>query len=145
MAEDVLWRFGHALRAAINTRSVEALSPLIADDVDWSVFGPVDMFPFLGQRRGKAAVLDVCRQAADHITVKQCERESAIFDAKGSGALILRFTVATTEDAARSISLRLANFARFENGLLAQLRVVIDSFDLVEQTLGREIHLPRFA
>ena len=31
---------------------------LIDDDVDWAIYGPIDMFPFLGARQGKAAVLE---------------------------------------------------------------------------------------
>lgn len=146
MAEDILWRFGRALQLAVNERRIEVLAPLIDENVDWSIFGPVDMFPFLGPRQGKEAVLEVCRQISDQLTVTQCERESAIYDqGGGAGALILRLTVATNDQTARPISLRLANFARFANDRLTNLRAVIDTFDLVEQTLGHEIHLPRFA
>ena len=42
----------------------------IADDVDWLVQGPVDVFAFLGQRHGKAAVLEgygeIARQTSRH-------------------------------------------------------------------------------
>jgi ketosteroid isomerase-like protein len=39
-------------------RDIDRVMSLVADDVDWLVQGPVDIFAFLGQRRGKAAVLD---------------------------------------------------------------------------------------
>jgi hypothetical protein len=48
-------------------------------------------------------------------------------------------------DANRAISLRLAHFAHFKDGQLRRLRVLVDSADLVEQALGRPIHLPRIA
>jgi hypothetical protein len=38
---------------------------------------------------------------------------------------------------------RLAHFAQFKDGRLRSIRVVVDSFDLVEQVLGRPIHLPK--
>jgi hypothetical protein len=43
----------------------------------------------------------------------------------------------------RLMNLRLAQFVRFQDGILVSLRAVIDTFDLVEQALGRSIHLPR--
>ena len=43
------------------------------------------------------------------------------------------------------ISIRIAIFATFDAGRLTSLRAVIDTFDLVEQALGRQIHLPKIA
>jgi hypothetical protein len=48
-------------------------------------------------------------------------------------------------DSDKPISLRLAHFAQFKAGRLRNLRVLLDSFDLVEQALGQPIHLPRIA
>jgi hypothetical protein len=59
MAEHSLWRFSRALHSAINEHQPEDLETLIVDDVDWVIFGPIELFPFLGARRGKAAVLKV--------------------------------------------------------------------------------------
>jgi len=58
MTEHSLWRFSRALYRAINERQREDLEPLIDEDVEWVIHGPI-MFPFLGARRGKAAVLEV--------------------------------------------------------------------------------------
>ena len=48
-------------------------------------------------------------------------------------------------DANKPISLRLAQFAQFKAGKLASIRILVDTFDLVEQALGHPIHLPRVA
>src|SRR4051812_15566029 len=50
MTEHSLWRFSRALHAAINERQLDDLEPLIDEDIEWSIFGPIDMFPFLGAR-----------------------------------------------------------------------------------------------
>src|SRR3954465_6066396 len=76
MTEHSLWRFSRALHAAINERHSQDLEPLIDDDVEWAIYGPIDMFPFLGSRRGKAAVLEVCRQIADNVRIHRFDRES---------------------------------------------------------------------
>ena len=69
MAEHSLWRFSRALHSAINERQPEDLETQIDDDVDWVIYGPIELFPFLGARRGKAAVLEVCRQISENVRV----------------------------------------------------------------------------
>src|SRR5687767_3072170 len=81
MTEHSLWRFSRALHRAINDRQPDDLENLIDDDVDWAVYGPIDMFPFLGARHGKAAVLEVLRQIADNIRVHRFDREQVMLGA----------------------------------------------------------------
>lgn len=143
MTEHSLWRFSRALYRAINERQLDELAAIIDDNVEWAVFGPIDMFPFLGARQGKTAVLDVCKQIADNVRVHRFERESMMLG-DDSGAAMMRFSL-TALDSNRPISLRLAQFAQFKAGRLTSMRVVVDTFDLVEQALGRSIHLPKIA
>ena len=143
MTEHSLWRFSRALHAAINERQLQDLEPLIDEDVEWAIFGPIDMFPFFGARHGKAAVMGVCRQLADNVRVHRFDREQVMLGVD-SAASMLRYSL-TAVDCNRPISLRLAHFAQFKSGRLKNIRVLLDSFDLVEQTLGRPIHLPRVA
>jgi ketosteroid isomerase-like protein len=143
MTEHSLWRFSRALYRAINERQLDELAAIIDENVEWAVFGPIDMFPFLGARQGKIAVLDVCKQIADNVRVHRFERESMMLG-DDSGAAMMRFSL-TALDSNRPISLRLAQFAQFKAGRLTSMRVVVDTFDLVEQALGRSIHLPKIA
>ena len=76
MTEHSLWRFSRAFHRAINERRFEDLETLIDEDVDWAIHGPIDMFPFLGARRGREAVVDVIRQIADNVRVHRFERET---------------------------------------------------------------------
>ena len=39
----------------------------------------------------------------------------------------------------------MAHFAQFKAGRLTNFRVLVDTFDLVEQAVGYPIHLPRMA
>lgn len=143
MTEHSLWRFSRALLRAINERQPHALEALIDDDVEWTIYGPIDMFPFFGARRGKAAVLEVCRQIADNVRVHRFDRESIMLGVD-SAASMVRYSL-TALDSNKPISLRLAQFAQFRNGRLSSMRVIVDTFDLVEQALGRPIHLPKIA
>ena len=143
MTEHSLWRFSRALHRAINDRQPEDLEALIDDDVDWAIYGPIDMFPFFGARRGKAAVLDVIKQIADNVRVHRFDREQVLLGVD-SAASMMRYSL-TALDSNKPISLRLAQFAQFKAGRLAKIRVLVDTFDMVEQALGRPIHLPRMA
>lgn len=143
MTEHSLWRLSRAFRCAIDEHQFDELAAIIDDNIDWAVFGPIDMFPFLGARHGKAAVLDVCRQIAQNVRVHRHEREHVLLTEDSASAMV-RFSL-TALDTNRPISLRLAQFAQFRAGRLVSMRVVVDTFDLVEQALGRAIHLPKIA
>jgi ketosteroid isomerase-like protein len=141
MTEHSLWRFSRALHRAINERRFEDIEALIDDDVDWAIYGPIDMFPFLGARRGKEAMLEVLRQIADNIRIRRFDRETIMLGVD-SAASMLRYSL-TALDSDKPISLRVAHFAQFKAGRLARMRVLVDTFDLVEQALGRPIHLAK--
>ena len=141
MTEHCLWRFSRALHSALSERRQEDLEDLIDDDVDWAIYGPIDMFPFLGARRGKEAVLEVLRQIADNIRIRRFDRETIMLGVD-SAASMLRYSL-TALDSDKPISLRIAHFAQFKAGRLARMRVLVDTFDLVEQALGRPIHLSK--
>jgi ketosteroid isomerase-like protein len=141
MTEHSLWRFSRAIHRAINERQFEDFDALLDDDVNWAIYGPIDMFPFLGQRRGKEAVLDVVRQIAENFRVHRFDRETIMLGVDSASSM-MRYTL-TSLESNKPISLRLAHFAQFKAGRLSSMRVLVDTFDLVEQALGRPIHLPR--
>jgi ketosteroid isomerase-like protein len=141
MTEHSLWRFSRAIHRAINERQFEDFDALLDDDVNWAIYGPIDMFPFLGQRRGKEAVLDVVRQIAENFRVHRFDRETIMLGVDSASSM-MRYTL-TSLESNKPISLRLAHFAQFKAGRLSSMRVLVDTFDLVEQALGHPIHLPR--
>ena len=143
MTEHSLWRFSRAIHRAINERQFDDLDTLLDEDIDWAIYGPIDMFPFLGQRRGKAAVLDVVKQIAENFRVHRFDRETIMLGVDSASSM-LRYSL-TSLESNKPISLRVAHFAQFKHGLLSSMRVLVDTFDLVEQALGHPIHLPRMS
>ena len=143
MTEHSLWRFSRALHSAINERRYEELETLIDENVDWAIYGPVEMFPFFGARRGREAVIEVIRQIAENVRVHRFDRETIMLG-QDSASSMLRYSL-TALDTNKPISLRIAHFAQFRAGRLLNLRILVDSFDLVEQALGRPLHLPKIA
>ena len=134
MTEHSLWRFSRALHRAINERQLGNIEPLIDEDVQWSLYGPVDLFPFFGARRGKAAVLEVLRQIAQKVRVHRFDRESIMLGVESASSM-LRYSL-TVLDTNKPVRLRLAHFAQFREGRLSSLRILVDGYDLVEQAIG---------
>jgi ketosteroid isomerase-like protein len=143
MTEHSLWRFSRAFHRALNERQTDHLESILDENIDWAVYGPIDMFAFLGPRQGKRAVLDVVREISDIVNLHRFERESVMLG-ENSAASLMRYSLTPTASG-QPISIRIAIFATFNAGRLTSLRAVIDTFDLVEQALGRQIHLPKIA
>jgi len=79
MTETSIRPIVEAFYRASSERDVERVMTFIAEDVDWLVQGPVDVFAFFGQRHGKAAVLERdrswCRKSsADTSRSSRCSR-----------------------------------------------------------------------
>ena len=140
MSGHPLWTFAHALRNGLASQDSADIAPSLHDEVDWAIFGPIDMFPYLGARQGKEAALDSISQIADNFRVHKIKQEDVVLGDESASAL-LRCSL-NSNDTNRPISVRIAAFIRFRDGKVASLRAVIDTFDLVEQALGRQIHLP---
>jgi ketosteroid isomerase-like protein len=143
MTEHSLWRFSRALHRAINERQFRDIAGLLDEDVEWAIHGPVGMFPFLGARRGSAAVLEVIRQIAENFTVRRFDRETIMLETD-SAASMLRYPL-TALDSGKPVLLRVAHFARFKAGRLTSIRALVDTFDLAEQVFGQPVQLPRMA
>lgn len=143
MTEHSLWRFSRAFHRALNERQTDHLESILDENIDWAIYGPIDMFAFLGPRHGKRAVVDVIREISDIVNLHRFERESVMLS-ENSAASLMRYSLTPTASG-QPISVRIAIFATFNVGRLTSLRAVIDTFDLVEQALGRQIHLPKIA
>lgn len=126
-----------AFYRASSTRDIERVASIIADDVNWLVQGPVDVFPFLGQRHGKAAVLEGYSEIARKLEITGYEVEALLVDGDRAAALIR--VSATVVMTGKVISIRTSQFSRFRGGRLVDMHAVIDTFDMVEQTIGRPL------
>jgi hypothetical protein len=139
MSDHPMRGFARAFCDALSGSEPERLAPLIHDDIDWTVFGPVDLFPFFGHRQGKTAVLAMLKRIVERMQLRDCDSECALTDGDRAASM-MRVTLRDLRSD-RTLSLRLALFARFSGRKLTALRAVFDSFDAVEQALGRHIDL----
>lgn len=143
MSQDAARGFVHAFCDAMTSRDPGRIAPFLDDDIEWIVFGPVDLFPFFGQRKGKAAVLAMFREIMSVLQLRRCEHDSLLTEGDNAAALVK--INAIDMSSGRMLSLRLAKFAKFRDRKLVSLKAVFDSFDVAEQVIGRQIDLTHAA
>jgi ketosteroid isomerase-like protein len=143
MTDQTMRGFARAFRDALSAREPSRIAPLIDEEIDWLIFGPVDLFAFFGHRQGKAAVQAMLDRIAESIQLLSCDVERTLADGEHAASL-LRVSVRDLRSG-RTLSLRFALFAQFSGGKLLALRAVADTFDAAEQALGRHIDLSAVA
>jgi ketosteroid isomerase-like protein len=127
-----------AFYKAYAARDAKKMAEFIDDDVEWTISGPVDLLPFCGTRRGKAAVLDLIERLVPEVfVVFSFVPDSTVVD--GDQVATLNRLSARRTDDGRVISYRLAHFMRFRDGKAVENLSPLDSFDAVEQVLGHPL------
>jgi ketosteroid isomerase-like protein len=124
-----------ALYAAYAGGDDARVAAMIDDDVDWIIYGPVQVFSFVGARRGKTAVLETLAGIATEYAVERYQPEIIVVD--GDRAAVMSNVAFVQRSTGRTLSFRNANFLRFRDGRLVEFREFSDTFDVVEQALGR--------
>ena len=126
-----------AFYAAYTGHDSASMAPFLADDVEWTISGPVDVLPFCGHHRGKQAVIDLIdRDVPSVFTVFSFVLDQMLID--GDRVATLN-RVSARAQGGRVISYRLAHFFRFADGKVVENLTLIDSFDAVEQVLGHPL------
>ena len=105
MSGHPLWTFAHALRKGLDSQDSVDIAPSLHDEVDWAVFGPIDMFPYLGARQGKEAALDSIAQIADNFRVHKIKQEDIVLGDEQASALLRCSLI--SNDTNRPISIRI--------------------------------------
>ena len=111
------------------------VAAMLDDDVDWIIYGPVQVFSFVGARRGKAAVLETLAGIASAYAVERYQPEIIVVE--GERAAVMSNVAFEQRSTGRTLSFRNANFLRFRAGRVVEFREFADTFDVVEQALGR--------
>ena len=109
------------------------------DEVTMTSHAPVDVFPYLGRQQGKTAIAATMRAAHSNFEYLSYTPVFMVTEKETDAAIVLaRLRQRTTN---RIIQLFVADFFRLENGRIVELQEFMDSFDAVQQVLGREIAL----
>ena len=107
------------------------------DGVVMTSYAPVDVFPYLGRKQGKAAVAATMKTAHAEFDYLAYQPIFMVTEQEDAAVIVLARLRQRATD--RIIQLFIADFIRFDKGRIVEIREFMDSFDAVQQVLGREI------
>jgi ketosteroid isomerase-like protein len=107
------------------------------DDVLCMVYLPVELFPYLGPRRGKPALAEVLALHEARFSERRFEVKRMVADADGVAVIL---DVAFTKRAdGRVVQLTSGTFYTLRRGLITEMRTFMDTVDAIEQLTGRDL------
>jgi len=116
---------------------IERAAAFYDDDIDFVCYAPVELFPTLGQKRGKA---EMTRSLAGlHARHEVLEHQVDFIAADGDHVAVTLVLRMRSRDSKRVIRLDIGNFFTLREGRIVSYRQFNDSFDVVKQVLGRDL------
>ncbi|HXN67449.1 MAG TPA: nuclear transport factor 2 family protein [Bradyrhizobium sp.] len=116
---------------------IEGALARCTDDIDYLASAPIDILPHLGHRRGKAEVREMWRTVHSRYSSMRYELPVIVAEGDKVATHLRAFFKKRSND--RVIQFDIAVFFTLRDGRIAQIREVIDSFDLVQQVLERDL------
>lgn len=139
MSEEAIRAAVRELYDAYARRDFDRVAQFIDDDVDWIIYAPVQLFSFAGPRRGKAAVLEALGKIAEDFALERYVPKIVIIE--GERAAVMSDVAFRQRATGRTLSFQIANFLRMRDGRVVEFREFANTFDVVEQALGKFIEL----
>jgi ketosteroid isomerase-like protein len=121
---------------AIYARDVARALTFLADDFEFVGHVPVEIFPHLGARHGKAEIAETMAAVQKRYASMQHE---VLFIAAEENRVATIIRVHLRKRANDRMIELLTDFYTLRNGLIVEQREFLDSFDLVQQVLEREV------
>ena len=126
-----------ALLDDFSAGNIESALDRCTDDVDFLTHAPIDILQHLGPRRGKAELREMWETVRTRYSGIRYEAPILIAEGDRVAAYLRAFFKKRSNE--RVVQFDIAVFYTFRGGKIAQMREIIDSFDLVQQVLERDI------
>ncbi len=107
------------------------------DDVDFLTHAPIDVLPHMGPRRGKAELRELWELVDSRYSEMRYQMPQIVTEGDTVAVYLRAFFKKRSNS--RVVQFDMAVFYSFRGGLVSQIREIIDSYDLVQQVLEREI------
>ncbi len=107
------------------------------DELESITYAPIDLFPHLGHKRGKAWVNEAIAIQQQRYAMRR--HEVLFIAAEGDRVATMTRCALTKRNDNRVVQFIVAEFFTLPNGRIAQHRAFFDSFDLVQQILGHDL------
>ncbi|MBN8988231.1 MAG: nuclear transport factor 2 family protein [Rhizobiales bacterium] len=116
---------------------VEGALSRCTDDIEFIANAPVDLLPHMGHRQGKDAMRQMWTTVHSRYSEMRCDVPILVAEGDRVAANLRVFFRKRSNG--RMVQFDIAAFYSFRDGRIAQIREVIDTFDMVEQVLERDI------
>ena len=116
---------------------IEGALERCTDDVEFLANAPIDILPHMGHRRGRAEMREMWDAVRARYSELRCEVPMLVVEGDKAAAFIRVFFRKSINQ--RMVQFDVAGFYKLRDGRISHIREVIDTFDLVQQLLERDI------
>ena len=116
---------------------IEGALARCTDDVEFIANAPVDLLPHMGHRHGTAAMRQMWTTVHSRYSEMRCEVPILVAEGDKVAANIRVFFRKRSNN--RIVQFDIAAFYTVRDGRIAEIREIIDTFDLVQQLLERDV------
>lgn len=116
---------------------LEAALSFCTEDVDFLTHAPIDVLQHMGPRHGKQELRELWQTIWSRYSEIRYKAPHILADGDEVATYMHAYFRKRSND--RIVQFDMAVFYTFRGGLVAQIREIIDSYDLVQQVLEREI------
>jgi hypothetical protein len=116
---------------------VEGALSCCTDDVDFFANAPIDILPHMGHHRGKDDVRKMWQTVHARYSNMRYEVPILVTEGDKVAANIRVFFRKSSND--RVVQFDIAAFYTFRDGRISEIREIMDTFDLVQQVLERDV------
>ena len=107
------------------------------DEIDSITYAPVELFPHLGHKHGKAWIPEAIRTQKQRYLSRKYEIKFIAVD--GPKVATMQRLLMQKRNDRRVVQFDVAEFFTLRDGRIAEHRAFFDSFDLVQQLLGQDL------
>src|ERR1700761_5523601 len=115
---------------------LDRLSQVLDEKIDFLSHAPVDVFPYLGRRRGRSEVLEALSDVHKKLEILSFWPITTVVE--GNQAALTVVINIKERSTGRRVTFLAAHFLRFNNGRIVDYRAIIDSLDAVRQLVDDE-------
>ena len=108
-------------------------------DIDFVSYAPTDIFPYLGHHHGRDELAK--SMATAHREFEYLVYKPVFMVVESNDAAVIVFARVRQRSSGRVIQLFVADFLRLREDRIIAIREFMDSFDAVQQVLGRELRI----
>jgi uncharacterized protein len=116
---------------------IEGALSRCSDDIDFVANAPVDILPHMGHRHGKEAVRQMWQTVHSRYSGMRYEVPIVVAEADKVATHIRVFFRKSHND--RIVQFDIAAFYTLRDGRISHIREILDTFDLVQQVLERDV------